>query len=158
MISVWHGDADYTVSASNGDDIIEQWRPLHGASDTPDLIDRVGGYPHRVWLDPHGRAAIQDYRITGMGHGTPLATTGDEACGVSGAHMLDVAISSTRRIAHDWGLTPRDLNDSAPVAGTATAVAAPIRKAAETRHMPAPTGAGNVTKIIEDALRSAGLM
>ena len=32
-------------------------------------------------------------------HGTPLSTSGDEACGNSGAHMLETGISSTRHIA-----------------------------------------------------------
>ncbi|MEO5938802.1 MAG: PHB depolymerase family esterase [Sphingomonas sp.] len=161
-ISVWHGDADYTVAASNGDNIIEQWRPLHEVSDAPDVVETVNGYPHRIWLDPNGRAAIRDYRITGMGHGTPLATMGDEACGVSGAHMLEVAISSTRRIASDWGLGRADGRKTKPALDTTRNTFGSPRKQTGPGNTSTaeltPTTAGRVTKIIEDALRSAGLM
>ena len=156
-ISVWHGDADYTVAASNGDDIIAQWRPLHGVGQTPDVSDTVDGYPRRVWNDANGRPAIRDYRITGMGHGTPLATTGADACGVSGAHMLDVAISSTRHIVRDWGLG--DTVGAGTTGTAAPAAAAPIARETDIEdRTTAPTAAGNVTKVIEDALRRAGLM
>lgn len=42
-----------------------------------------------------------------MGHGTPLKTSGSEACGSSGPFMLEAGISSTRHIARFWGLTDR---------------------------------------------------
>ena len=155
-ISVWHGDADCTVSASNGDDIIEQWRPLHDTPKTPTVSDVVNGYPHRVWRDSSGRAVIQDYRITGMGHGTPLASAGNDACGVAGAYMLDVAISSTRRIAYDWGL-----GGSAPTAG-AIQSSRPASNSApgadDARSYSVPSQTSGVQETIENALRAAGLM
>lgn len=155
-ISVWHGDADHTVSANNGDDIIEQWRLLHGAPKDPAESDFVDGYPHRVWRDVSGRAVIQNYRITGMGHGTPLATSGSDACGVPGAYMLDVAISSTRRIAYDWGL-----GGNAPARNAARVAAAGSRKAlpvgSANDRTPSRT-VGGVQETIETALRAAGLM
>ena len=67
------------------------------------VSDLVDGYPHRVWHDRRGRPAIEDYRITGLGHGTPLDTHGADGCGNAGAYMLEAHISSTRRIAHAWG-------------------------------------------------------
>lgn len=146
-ISVWHGTSDHIVDASNGDAIVAQWRGVHGIAGRPDTEDRIDGYPHRLWRSADGRVAIEDYRITGMGHGTPLSTRGDDGCGASGAHMLEVAISSTRHIARSWGLlnetlkaTPRAKPAAAHDQGTAT---------------PATAGVG---KVIEDALRAAGLM
>jgi hypothetical protein len=48
-----------------------------------------------------------------MAHGTPLATGGsDQHCGVPGAFLLEVGISSSYHIAKFWGLTrlPRKLS------------------------------------------------
>ena len=48
-ISVWHGTADGTVTVTNADAIIDQWRAVHGLGREPDAADLVDGYPHRVW-------------------------------------------------------------------------------------------------------------
>lgn len=150
-VSVWHGTGDATVNPVNADAIIAQWRTLHGVGVAPDVIDTVDGYPHRVWRDKGGRAAIEDYRITGLGHGTPLATQGDEGCGTSGAFMLEANISSTRRIAESWGLVEERAQDRSCRASTPNSPKnAPTRSEDEIGTQ--------VGKVIEDALRSAGLM
>jgi len=146
-ISVWHGSADAIVDSSNGEAILKQWQRIHGVALEADETGTVDGYPHRLWRDAEGRAVIEDYRITGMGHGTPLATIGEDGCGTSGAHMLEVAISSTRHIARFWGLDDGDSIARPPVAH-------PI---ANDREPPSVTTQG-VGKVIEDALRAAGLM
>ena len=152
-VSVWHGTADMTVSQVNADAIIGQWRDLHGVADAPDREDRVDGFPHRVWLDDAGRVAIEEYRITGMGHGTPLATAGDGGLGAAIPHMLDVGISSTRHIAAGWGL----LDTSARQAEPRPAPPPPPR--GDTRAtLPRPAPAHGIQATIEAALRSAGLM
>jgi poly(hydroxyalkanoate) depolymerase family esterase len=160
-ISVWHGTADTTVSHANADAIVAQWRPLHGLQRVPTRQEDVDGFPHRVWSDASGRARIEEYAITGMNHGTPLATLGEEGCGQAAPYMLEAGISSTRHIAAFWGLTeavvaagevpdrkaPRPVDNSVE---SARAGLSPSRKPS-----PAPTGVG---QIIEDALRAAGLM
>ncbi|WP_309611672.1 PHB depolymerase family esterase [Sphingomonas sp.] len=152
-ISVWHGTADMTVSQVNADAIIGQWRDLHGVADEPDREDRVDGFPHRAWLDDCGRVAIEEYRITGMGHGTPLATAGDDGLGAAIPHMLDVGISSTRHIAAGWGL----LDTRARSAELRPA--SPLPQRGDTRAtVPRPTSAHGIQATIEAALRSAGLM
>ncbi|HWH17073.1 MAG TPA: PHB depolymerase family esterase [Allosphingosinicella sp.] len=104
-VSVWHGTADPTVTASNGEDIVRQWLTVHRLRAKPHLVENVDGYPHRVWQDKEGRAAVDQYEITGMGHGTPLAPgKGKGRSGQAGPHMLDAAISSTDRIAAFWGI------------------------------------------------------
>lgn len=142
-IAIWHGTADATVSSANADAILAQWRAVHGVDEEPSVSDLVDGYPHRVWHDRQGRPAIEDYRITGLGHGTPLDTHGADGCGNAGAYMLEAHISSTRRIAHAWGLAeaPADYD--------------PISQAEPPPKTPAATSASG---IIEDALRAAGLM
>ena len=116
-IAIWHGAADTIVAENNADEILAQWLSVHGLGDTPNAIDRVDGYPHRFWTDASGQVVVEDYRITGMGHGTPLATTGPEACGTVMPHMLEAGISSTRRTAARWNL----LNDKASDHSAATA-------------------------------------
>lgn len=104
-ISVWHGDNDPTVSHANSALVVEQWRTIHGIAPEPDAVEHIDGHLRRAWRDAHGREVIEEYRIGGLGHGTPLSTTGADACGAAGAYMLEAGISSTRRIASFWGLT-----------------------------------------------------
>lgn len=141
-VSVWHGSSDATVDAVNAGMIVDQWRGLHGVGD-PDATERVAGHVHRTWHDTAGRAVIEEYVVAGMGHGTPLAIRGDEACGSPGPHMLDAGISSTYRIAAAWGIVPA----VAPPRPVDAPVAAPTSFA---RFDPAAT--------INDALRAAGLI
>lgn len=153
-ISVWHGSDDHIVEASNGDAIVRQWQSVHGVDADAGQARQVDGHPYRVWHDGAGRAVIEDYRINGMGHGTPLATNGADGCGTSGAHMLEVAISSTRHIARFWGLTGGTRRAARPAAEVAVAGLA----VANDRRPAASPAASGVGKVIEDALRAAGLM
>lgn len=146
-IQVWQGSADHTVVASNADAIARQWAQVHGLGAKPDRADEVAGYPRQTWSGADGRPLIEQYTITGMAHGIPLAPgTGEGESGIAGAHMLDVGLSSTDRIAAFFGIAPE-------VAEKAPAKAAP-RRAAKAR--PAP--ANDVQAVIERALRAAGLM
>ncbi len=162
-ITVWHGSADQTVVAANADAIVAQWRGVHGLPDAPDHEGAVDGYPHAVWRDPRGRPVIESYEITGMGHGTPLATLGEDGCGVSGAYMLEVAISSTRHIAASWGLAPSGIASSKPPRAARARREPPAAAARATilpperKREPKPA-LDAVGKVIEDALRAAGLM
>ncbi len=157
-VAVWHGTQDSIVDVSNGSAIVEQWRRVHGAGIDPDLKGSVDGYPHRAWRGADGRIVLEEYLITGMGHGTPLATSGDDACGSSGPYMLDVAISSTRHIASAWGITegarlsPQSEHRHLPVPPVPDVPAVPAVPA-----VPQPV-AVNIGAVIEGALRSAGLM
>jgi poly(hydroxyalkanoate) depolymerase family esterase len=153
-VSVWHGDSDATVSPANAGLIVEQWRTLHGAAEQPDQVERVDGHERRVWRDASGRAVIEEYRIRGLGHGTPLSTTGEDACGAAAPYMLEAGISSTRRIADFWGLKAQANAQRAPAprpaAATERAAPPPLDRPRAEHH--------GVTKVIEDALRAAGLM
>jgi poly(hydroxyalkanoate) depolymerase family esterase len=141
-LSVWHGSADATVDPANGDAIAASWALLHGAVPAP--IDTLAGHPRRAWRDAHGHIVVEAISIAGMGHGTPLATTGPEALGQAQPHMLDVGLSSTRRIAAFWAIAP--------------AVAAPVAAASQRPPvMPAP-GWPDAQAVIGQALRQAGLL
>ena len=167
-ISVWHGSHDATVSPTNADAIVAQWRSVHGISDAPDIRETAVGHSRRAWRNTEGRVVIEQYVVAGMGHGTPLDTRASDGHEVAGAHMIDAGISSTRRIAAFWGLTekiaPADVD---PDRADATAPEATlpalrtIRLTPEPEPEPVSAGAGvptGVGKVIEDALRAAGLM
>ncbi|WP_136686151.1 extracellular catalytic domain type 1 short-chain-length polyhydroxyalkanoate depolymerase [Falsirhodobacter xinxiangensis] len=104
IISVWHGDNDKTVASSNARAIVHQWRKIHQAKALSMESSQGPGSTRRVWSDQSGRDVIEEIIVHGMGHGTPLGTAGKEGLGKEGKYMLEVGISSTRRIAEFWGL------------------------------------------------------
>jgi poly(hydroxyalkanoate) depolymerase family esterase len=171
IVSIWHGSADATVNVANARTILDQWRILHGAKDAPDHARVVDGVTRRVWIDASGREIIEEFIVPGMGHGTPLDPSANDSCGVSGAFMLDVGISSTHHIARFFGLLDgAKAQAAAPIEprvnGTLEAVNSPV-PAPSTMRKPRPHTAkpmqpepavGGIGAVIENALRSAGLV
>jgi len=153
-LSIWHGSGDRTVDPSNAEDLVDQWRALHGATKNPSRTDSVGGYPHRVWCDAEGREVIEEYVITGMGHGAPLSTVGKQSDEVAGPYMIEAGISSTRQICRFWGLCDERISRTGELAKLVDNKPRVARSKQPSSH---PL-AGGITKTIEDALRSAGLM
>ena len=153
-LSVWHGTSDATVDSSNARAIVDQWRGLHGVPRAPSRADTVSGYPHRVWKNAGGREVIEEHAITGMGHGSPLSAQ-EEFGEKAGPFMLDVGISSTRRITSFWGIDevqPTSEKEPLPLESDSF----PHRTLhAELPNRDTPAG---IQKTIEDALRAAGLM
>ncbi|MFV0135702.1 PHB depolymerase family esterase [Streptomyces sp. HMX87] len=104
-LTVLHGTADYTVRPVNMTDLVAQWTDVHGADRTADVSDTVAGHPHQVFRDPAGRAVVETYALTGMGHGQPVDPgTGPEQCGTAGAYALDVNLCAAHRLGRAWGL------------------------------------------------------
>lgn len=109
IVSIWHGDADYTVRPMNLTESMEQWTNVHGVDQTADVVDTIGGYPHRVYRDASGNARVETWSITGMGHGTPVDPgSGETQCGTAGAYILDVNLCSSYHIARFFGLDNLD--------------------------------------------------
>ena len=154
-LSVWHGTADQTVDRSNAALLIEQWRRLHGAPQAPDKTELVRGYPRHVWCDSNERDVIEEYSITGLGHGTPLDTRGSRHGEQSAPFMLEAGISSTERTGRFWGIVPDRVDDSAVIALAAPAARAELRPQLKAVGLPSEMG---IEQTIENALRSAGLM
>jgi poly(hydroxyalkanoate) depolymerase family esterase len=163
-VSIWHGTADMTVNASNADATVAQWREVHDLADVQSVEDVLDGHPHRVWRDASGRICVEEYAITGMGHGTPLDAGNIDNAEIAGAYLLDVGLSSTQCLATSWGLI-----EAQAVAAPRTVAPVTRRPTPTPKPMPTspdkPTFASarervrpDVQKIIEDALRSAGLM
>lgn len=161
-LSVWHGTADTTVAQTNADALVDQWLGLNGIARESGGGDTVDGAAHRVWRDARGQNVVEDYRIPGMGHGTPLDTRAADAVGTSGAFLLEAGIASTLRIAQSWGIA------SAPAAAQPIATPRPVPQSAPrpmprlTPHAPKavfvkPPSPLDIGAIIDDALRVAGL-
>ncbi|MDQ0326355.1 poly(hydroxyalkanoate) depolymerase family esterase [Rhodopseudomonas julia] len=198
IISLWHGTGDRTVDPINVEATLAQWRALHHVAAEPDRTDEVEGYPHRVWHDRNGREVIEEFSITGMGHGTPIEADGPNGYGAPAPFMLDVDISSTLHIARFFGLVT-ETEGARKRKAIMRMAATPLRAAAQplqngvapTPEMRTPEmrttqrraagergaqermaedggrasrnkGSGpsvsGVGKVIEDALRKAGLM
>jgi poly(hydroxyalkanoate) depolymerase family esterase len=137
-VSVWHGDADATVKSANADDIVRQWTNVHGLETAPTECV-VDGYRRQVWRAA-GEDVIESYTITGMAHGTPLATgSSDRQCGTAGPFLLEVGISSSHHIATFFGLT-----------GTAHAAATETRASAVGEHERASIVPDDGVEIIPD--------
>lgn len=115
IVSIWHGDADYTVRPANLTESVDQWTNVHGIDQIADVSDTVAGYPHKVYKNVAGQPRVEAYTITGMGHGTPVDPgTGETQCGTAGSYILDVNICSSYYIARFWGLD--NLDGVAPTA------------------------------------------
>lgn len=156
-ISIWHGSADRTVSPANAAALVAQWRAVHGLGPGPSASETVDGHRRRVWRDAAGRELIEEYDIAGIGHGTPIAADG---IGRSGPFILASGISSTCRIAQFWGLTAEPAGAALPRKPAVTPAAPALGNVSPPAGAAGSPGAAatGVRRIIEDALRSAGLM
>jgi poly(hydroxyalkanoate) depolymerase family esterase len=161
-VAVWQGSADMIVVPSNAARIVKQWQEVFGLSDAAVRVENVAGCCRQSWTDDAGMTVLESYLVPGMGHGVPLARGGD--CGVPGPFMLEAGICSTRQIARFFDLLPAGQSvgtlplpaDTATVQ-TATRVGSGRARTTANPHVPAAAASG-VGKIIEDALRAAGLM
>ncbi len=164
-IQVWQGDADTTVRPGNAAELVKQWADLHGLPSAPSVTDRVDGAVHQAWQRADGTVVLESFMVPGMQHGTPLnlgAADVDGSVGRAGPFMLDVGISSTWLQARSWGLltaaaqvraeAPRAAAGSLPGASPLPGLSLPDFA------LPIAARVGNVASVIDQALRSAGLL
>jgi poly(hydroxyalkanoate) depolymerase family esterase len=154
-VSIWHGDADGTVQFANAGELVKQWTDVHDIDRSNPHHDRVDGQRHTVWSDAAGRPMVELYTVHGMGHGTPLASTGLDGLGAPGPYLLEVGVSSTARIAAFWGLGEAALVAKAAAEPPTPAAVAPARPARPRASHPAVAHPGDV---IAKALAAAGLI
>jgi len=144
-VAVWHGGADRTVAPSNARMIVDAWRAVHGIAAGPVLDEARGKHARRVWRDTGGRDAVEEHIVAGMGHGTPIDPDGPAGCGTAMPFMLDVGVSSTQAIAASFGIAPAVAQSAKPAKPRGSSPAA-------------PAGPAGVGRVIDDALRAAGLV
>ena len=170
-LSIWQGTADATVAPSNAEAIVAQWQDVHQIQAEPTRDETVGRHRRRVWCDADGRELVESFSIAGMAHGTPLDPNDADGVGRSGPFMLDAGISSTHHIARFWGIArpanaprqstrPATGRSSQPLEGEIIAPGASAGRPSEAKPAPPeiPMQNTKVAKVIEDALRAAGLM
>jgi poly(hydroxyalkanoate) depolymerase family esterase len=161
VLSVWHGSSDQTVDVSNSAALVEQWRGLHGIAEAPSATERFAGHLRRAWRDQDGVEIMEEYMIENMGHGTPIDAGPGNGGEVAGPYMLDVGISSTRRIISFWGLdrASRPSRVAAPPPEFELVESVPADVPAPKPSTAAPLSrTSKVQDVIEKALRGAGLM
>jgi poly(hydroxyalkanoate) depolymerase family esterase len=149
-ISIWHGEADTIVVPQNATEILKQWAEVHGVEiSRPGATDMQGRCLRQVW-QRDGKDVIELYRISGMGHGAPVAPP----FGRAGAFFLDVGISSSARIASGWGIADRAAESPAHETAPALQPGAIMTDAGVAKR----SGHGGIDAIIRRALTAAGLM
>jgi feruloyl esterase len=159
-LSVWHGSADRTVVPGNADELVKQWRNLHGLPATPSRREAESGFTRDVWQNASGTDVVESVRIAGMGHGTPIGA-GE---GAAAPFMLDTGIPSSSHIARFWGLVAdvpaRAANNApSPMPDGVVRLPRPAPKLTQSpdqgQVLPAM---GSIAETINNALRSAGLL
>jgi feruloyl esterase len=152
-VSVWHGSADLTVAPANAAEIIKQWTDVHGLPPSASRVEIVDGYPRRVWANAAGVDVIEEYIISGMAHGTPIAaSSGGERHGAVGPFLLDVGIPSSYHILRFWGLARVD---QAPLVQARIGARPTFRPKASTNNS---TWSKRFQAVAAQALRAAGLL
>ncbi|MGW5670081.1 extracellular catalytic domain type 1 short-chain-length polyhydroxyalkanoate depolymerase [Micromonospora sp. NPDC003776] len=100
-VVVWHGTSDTTVAPMNATESRDQWTNVLGLSQTP---TSTASLPAGTSLEVYGNDQVRVYRVSGMGHGTPVDPgSATDQCGTATAYFLDT-ICSTYRDALFFGL------------------------------------------------------
>ncbi|WP_433529294.1 extracellular catalytic domain type 1 short-chain-length polyhydroxyalkanoate depolymerase [Micromonospora sp. CA-263727] len=126
-VALWHGTADYTVAVANATESRDQWTNVLGVSQTPTSTAQL---PAGTSLEVYGNDVVRVYRVSGMGHGTPIDPgSGADQCGTVAAYFLDTICSAYRDAVFfglDGGATPTPTASPSPTASpTPTASPSP---------------------------------
>ncbi len=96
-VSIWHGTSDYVVNSSNATESRDQWTNVWGISTTPTSTASLPAGTSVENYDKDGQTVVRVYRVSGMGHGTPVDPgTGTDQCGATAAYFLDTICSAYR--------------------------------------------------------------
>lgn len=159
-LSIWHGTADHTVAPANADAIAAQWAWTHGVSPTPDETHQAPGRSRAIWRSPEtGEILIERHLLSGLGHGTPLATGGPDGVGSVAPFMLEAGVSASLESLRFWGLAPESADF---VDATAAAEPAEAADASGVGEVVMRSLSGHVSRTVQEviskALKSAGLL
>lgn len=122
-LSIWQGDADWTVRPQNATEMLEQFADVAGVDLTVDATRTMGTATQAEYRDGAGVTRVELWTLKGMGHGTPVAPS--KGCGTAGAYILDVGVCSTGEIAKFFGLGAAVVTPAPTPAPTPTPTPAP---------------------------------
>jgi poly(hydroxyalkanoate) depolymerase family esterase len=162
-LAIWHGQADGTVASGNALALARQWAAFHRLAEQPDEVRARRSWTRSVWRASDGEALIEMNLLAAFGHGTPLATRGDDPIGEVAPFMLEAGVSSSLEIARFWGLAPPETTLQAEAwSASPPASEQPVtdvqRLGERVMASVAPHVSDDVQKVIAKALASAGLM
>jgi poly(hydroxyalkanoate) depolymerase family esterase len=103
-LSIWHGEADFTVQAGNAHDLAQQWSAVHGLPSAPHRVEPHAFGTRSLWRSAGGETLVELNLVRGLGHGTPLSTKGEDALGQIAPFMLEAGVSSSLEIVRFWGI------------------------------------------------------
>ena len=150
-LSIWHGEADATVTPAAADALVRQWCDVHGLREESHELTTREGDAHRSWRRPGGDVAVEFHLVSGLAHGTPIAASGEDGCGSPGPWILEAGLSSSLHIVRFWGIAETRYSDGRKPGATQHHRAG----SASSRNAPARV---NVAETITRSLRSAGLL
>lgn len=101
-LSIWHGDADFTVHEGNAHDLARQWSAVHGLPPAPHRVEPHPFGTRSIWRSAAGEAVVEMNVVRGLGHGTPLSTRAAGDVGKVAPYMLEAGVSSSLEIARFW--------------------------------------------------------
>jgi len=102
----FHGASDTTVAPADLQQSVDQWSNVLGIDETADVNETFRTATHRVYRDASGRAQIETYLISGMGHALTVDVGSNvDQGGATGAFSEDHDIYSSYYAAQFWGLT-----------------------------------------------------
>jgi poly(hydroxyalkanoate) depolymerase family esterase len=95
-VSIWHGTSDTVVVPANATELRDQWTNVWRISTTPTSTATLPGTSVENY-DSNGQTVVRVYRVSGMGHGTPVHPgSATDQCGTAGAYFLDTICSAYR--------------------------------------------------------------
>lgn len=123
----FHGATDSTVAPADLQQQVDQWSNVLGIDGTADVNETFRTATHKVFRDAGGRAMIETYLVSGMGHALTVdpGTAVDQG-GATGAFCEDHNVYSSFYAAQFFGLTATSGGggDTTPPTVTITAPAA----------------------------------
>jgi poly(hydroxyalkanoate) depolymerase family esterase len=94
-VSIWHGTSDSVVVPGNATSSRDQWTNVWGISTTPTSTSSLPGSTSVENYDSGGQTVVRLYRVSGMGHGTPIDPgSATNQCGAIGAYFNDTICSA----------------------------------------------------------------
>lgn len=96
-VSIWHGTSDYVVNTANANESRDQWTNVWGIPATPASTASLPAGTSVENYDSGGQTVVRVYRVSGMGHGTPVDPgSAADQCGAAAAYFLDTICSAYR--------------------------------------------------------------